>query len=253
MVTAGGVGTGFVLQLGNDNYFVTAKHVLFDVSGNFRSPTIEILSQDERVFDPQKWKYRILLKAVEKAQNLYVAPDHDICAFKISERVSDAQVKTAPGVVLMQRGPTGTKSIVEAAIVEFEDVAIGIDVYIYGYPLSLGLTDLKGRPQPEKVFDTDRPLVRRGIVGGLKLETRTIILDCPAFPGNSGGPVLQARSISATEQNHELIGVVSKFVPYLRPPAVRGGPPSYENSGYAVAVSIDVVISIIKDASAHRS
>ena len=75
MVTAGAsIGTGFELQLDGDNYFITAKHVLFDKSGDFLSPKIEILSQDEQVFSPQKWKFDVFLKAVGGAGNIYVAP-----------------------------------------------------------------------------------------------------------------------------------------------------------------------------------
>jgi hypothetical protein len=35
---------------------------------------------------------------------------------------------------------------------------------------------------------THRPLLRKDVLAGQNLQKRSLVLDCPSFPGNSGGP-----------------------------------------------------------------
>jgi hypothetical protein len=65
---------------------------------------------------------------------------------------------------------------------KFADVLISNDVYIFGYPSSVGHSGQ---------LDHTRPLLRKGIVAGKNEAKNTIILDCPVHQGNSGGLALQ--------------------------------------------------------------
>jgi hypothetical protein len=115
---------------------------------------------------------------------------------------------------------------------------------LFGYPTSLGFPQ---KPQ----FDSHRPLLRKGIVAGKNLQTRSIILDCPAYQGNSGGPVIQ---IEMDDKNFlmthfNIIGVVSQFIPFtdiwlnIRE---RYSNMTMLNSGYSIATPMDVVLEIAK-------
>src|SRR5690606_18808210 len=66
----------------------------------------------------------------------------------------------------------------------YNNIRIGTDVLIVGYPSSIGLLN---KPQ----YDYYKPLLRKGIVAGVYPHQRTFIIDSPVFGGNSGGPVLQ--------------------------------------------------------------
>lgn len=225
-------GTGFTLRYKGSIYFITAKHVLFN-GDKLSSTKFEVLMQDQDFFNNDVWIFNIDVEKLIAANNFYPSSGYDVCAFKFSEIVNETQVKTSPGVSLISKGPTQTISILEEGLLQIEDVAIGNDIYVYGYPTSLSIDADKYQ------FNPNKPLIKRGIVAGLNLDLKTIILDCSVYPGNSGGPVIQASWISAEEQKHELIGVVIQFVPYHKDEIMH-------NSGYSVAVSIDVVIDMIK-------
>lgn len=106
--------------------------------------------------------------------------------------------------------------------------------------MSLGVSSL---PQ----LDLARPLLRHGIVAAKNEALRTIIIDCPVYPGNSGGPVLEIEVDGAATHFHA-IGVVSEFVPAAE--RWINDPYGYENiylsnSGYSVVVPIDAVDEVI--------
>ena len=115
----------------------------------------------------------------------------------------------------------------------FDDVMVSNVVYIFGYPTSL--TKIP-------VLDIQIPLLRRGIVAGKNNRLKTIILDCPAFRGNSGGLVLQVED-QVFEQKFRAIGVISQFVPFYK------GKDFPENSGYSIAVPLDFLFEIIEKGS----
>ena len=115
------------------------------------------------------------------------------------------------------------------------------DVLLFGYPTSLGI---QGSPQ----LDNLRPLLRRGIVAGLNPRVQSIIIDCPSYPGNSGGPVVEAdrETFRAT---FSVIGVVSEFVPFAEKSVNYPIPyqnVNISNSGYTIVTPMDFVLELVK-------
>lgn len=92
-------------------------------------------------------------------------------------------------------------------------------------------------------IDPGRPLLRKGIVAGQNLDKRSIILDCPAYFGNSGGPVIEIDEVSIAERQYKMIGVVDQYVPYA-----EGGKTFaiMANSGYSVVTPMDFVLELVK-------
>lgn len=110
-----------------------------------------------------------------------------------------------------------------------KDVQVGNQVYVFGYPTSITSID--------PWLDIGLPLLRKGVVAGINNELEAIILDCPVFPGNSGGLVMEVERTSLTEARFRAIGVITNFVPYQRN--------WLQNSGYSVVVPMDFVEEIL--------
>jgi len=124
----------------------------------------------------------------------------------------------------------------------FADVLIANEIFIFGYPRSLGIKDI---PQ----FDYDRPLLRRGIVAGKNEKLKTIIIDCPAYGGNSGGIVVEVDK-QGLSRGFLVIGVLSQFVPFAEQWENKAhGYSNVEisNSGYSVIVPMDMVLELLPE------
>ena len=140
--------------------------------------------------------------------------------------VAGIAVSADPGTVIVSFGPEAVRT--------YEQVLVGNDAIVYGYPRSLGGLS------SDKQFDLDplRPLLRKGLVAGLNETKRTIILDCPAYPGNSGGPAVEIEP-DGFQRKFLVIGVVVEFVPW------RAANFPF-NSGYSVVEPMDGVLELIK-------
>jgi hypothetical protein len=91
-----------------------------------------------------------------------------------------------------------------------------------------------------------RPLLRKGIVAGLNPAKKSIVVDCPSYPGNSGGPVLQIER-QLTTSKFEIIGVVIEYVPFVEAVEVARTPgAALANSGYSIVAPMDFVLELIK-------
>jgi hypothetical protein len=144
-------------------------------------------------------------------------------------------------VTTLERASSGLLAISVSSVHRFAEVLVGNDVYIFGYPESIGVS---GIPQ----IDYERPLLRKGIVAGLNSKSRAIILDCAVYGGNSGGPVLQVEELDPVHRQFRLIGIVRQFVPYeenwlnLSQNYVNV---TRSNSGYSVAEPVDSLLELI--------
>ena len=142
---------------------------------------------------------------------------------------------------MIEKAPSGVLGVSLDTIKRFDEVLTANTVYVFGYPTSLGMKEI---PQ----IDPLRPLLRSGIIGGTNPSRKTIILDCPAYPGNSGGPVLEVEHVDLLNQRFRVIGVVSQFVPFAETwvnVTHKYQNLTVSNSGYAVAVSMDPVLELI--------
>jgi hypothetical protein len=125
-------------------------------------------------------------------------------------------------------------------ILSFSDVEAGGDLYIVGYPKSLGL---QGK------FDPDRPLFRKGMVAGKDKRYHRIIGDGAVYAGNSGGMVMELYIDNQGRPSGKLIGLVSEFIPYNDFLADANGnirSVDTKNSGYSVIVPADEILDLLK-------
>ena len=124
---------------------------------------------------------------------------------------------------------------------KFNQVLVGNDVLLFGYPVSLAL-------ERNPKIDFSRPLLRRGIVAGEDVPANSIILDCPSYQGDSGGPVIEV-DVTGFERRLWLIGVMNSFVPFkdvLKSERFGYENITVENSGYSVITPMDYVLELMK-------
>jgi hypothetical protein len=112
---------------------------------------------------------------------------------------------------------SGIVGVPQDLIKRFDDVLVSNRVLIFGYPSSIGLRH-GGPPGQRATMDTikdlaqldyARPLLRSGIVAGKNQARRTLVIDCPSYWGNSGGPVLEIEQADALTWNFRVMGVVT--------------------------------------------
>ena len=243
---AGG-GSGFFLQHSNKIFLVTAKHVIFDRT---KFPSLVLVATNATC---TTWSERtnisshftIDLAGSFTARETRGHPSRDVAVsyVGISEtngiRQSDFTKQaglTRPAIQLVIANDHTTL---------FKDVLVGSDIYTFGYPSSIGL---QGAPQ----VDQARPLVRRGIVADKDPGRRTLVLDSPAFKGNSGGPVLERGVTEFTGTNvqwhFKVIGVVVEFIPFEERWANNQfgyWNTTISNSGYSIAEPMDSVFEVV--------
>jgi len=233
----GGTGTGFYVNANKGMYFVTAKHVLFDMNtGALLDSVFDLLSYSKDLSDPTPNSLTVDT-AVAGMNAIIKHPSQDIAVMKVASEnpIDPNQVLMVPGVTTHTVAKLGFLGVALETIKRFDDVLVGNEAILLGYPTSLGLQTM-----PE--IDPRRPLLRKGIVAGTNPRTHSLILDCPAYYGNSGSPVIE---VDPQGFGHifKIIGVVIKFVPF----ADSGRTFSLvTNSGYSVATPMDYVLELIK-------
>lgn len=237
--------SGFYLRTAQAVYFVTAWHVLNDeTTGKLRFAEATLLSYARDPKDPGRNQLRLDLASLEKAGEIKSDPDRDVVAVRIATIQGSgpvAPITMDKAVKSVERAASGLLAISASSVHRFAEVLVGNDVYIFGYPESLGVKDV---PQ----IDYERPLLRKGIVAGLNPKSRVIILDCPVYGGNSGGPVLQVEELDPVHRQFRLIGIVRQFVPYeedwlnLSQKYVNV---TRSNSGYSVAEPVDSLLKLV--------
>ncbi len=242
-------GSGFYLNRDKDVYFVTARHVLFNQDKDnkikflIKSNTVTLLSYSNNLNIYQKIRISLDLSILENKGNLFFSQTSDVVVIRVFEGEL-ASLHPAPGVTVLET-PTdghGILGVDLGSIKKYVDVVESNEVFIFGYPTSLGL---KSIPQ----IEYDKPLLRGGIVAGKNDIQKTIILDCPVYPGNSGGPVIEVELIDLTTKRYQVIGVVSEFVPFtqewlnLKMGYINT---NIENSGYSIVVPMDFVFELLE-------
>lgn len=240
----GSQGSGFFLYAGCASFFVTARHVLFkEKSDELLDFDAEILSYPRNPIEKGTNKFTLDLRALKQNGALKRNLDHDVAVIMIGtdDKTGQRMMVPAKGVSIRQLAESGVLSVVEASIKRFSEVLTANQVFIFGYPTSLGLETI---PQ----IDYLRPLLRVGIVAGTNDHSKTIILDCPAYGGNSGGPVLEVEQGQSGARKFRPIGLVSQFVPafgrWVNEPDGATNTNVY-NSGYTVATPMDFVLELV--------
>lgn len=243
-------GSGFYFRKENKLYFVTARHVLFQedkktetlnmlwskalLTSYFTDPTTHASTQQMVALD---------LRALDAAKQLRAHPDRDIAIILLaasSQAGPGPLQQWSPGVTAPP-GEIKLRSISATNVKLFSDVLVGNEAFVFGYPRSIGLKEM---PQ----VDYNRPLLRKGIVAGKSDLLQTLVLDCPIYYGNSGGPILEAEQVSIDRWEFKLIGVAIEFVPFVEHwKSVEHGYTNvqFENSGYSIATPVDAILELL--------
>lgn len=239
----GGEGSGFYLNEGTALYLVTAGHVLFDGKA-LRAPRASLLSYSREGSENGKIRLSLDLARLDAEGRVQRSSTHDLVAVKISRSVGTAtgelhRAQLADGVQAIEVTSTGIVGIDISIMKPFAEVFVGNPIYIFGYPTSLGIL---ANPQIER----DKPLLRTGVVAGTNAKKNTLILDCPAYGGNSGGPVFEVDAKPLGGASFHLVGVIVEFVPF---DPTRSGKPPWQNSGYSIAAPTDEIRRLISESA----
>ena len=249
-----GTGTGFLISDSTNLYFVTARHIFMDPTKK-KSNILSVKEAKLTLYaeDPvtgEKTVYKINLEAALSSGLIMASPKEDVLIIKIAElegaEGDKVAVKYYKKVVQKLTKSVFLNFIPISVLEKYEDVNVGDEIFLLGYPASIGL---KMSPQ----FDYSRPLLRRGIIAGKYDPRKSLILDCPTYPGNSGGPVIVkivkiVKNITITE--YKLVGVVVEFIPYKEQWVnTRSMVVNIDifNSGYSVAVSASRILELLSE------
>lgn len=245
-------GSGFRFKYKEKNYVITAKHVLFNDNGELRGEILTVTSQspDKGITEPN-----IFEVALERAM-IHSSKKSDVAAILIGKNIKLQKddialkdIKVTPirptklaGENYLRSVSLGIGSFISADIEVtrgISEIRIANDVYLMGYPTSLGL-------QRNSYFDYSKPLIRKGIIAGINSEQNTFTIDCASYQGNSGGPIIE----HCEDNYYRLIGFVSKSIPYettwhSNRDQIKNT--EISNSGYSVCVPIDEVIDLLNN------
>jgi len=243
-------GSGFRMKYKNHNYLVTARHVLFTENQNLRAKRLIMTCQNANNIDEPM----ILGIDLEKAFCKY-DKTNDVAIIKLGEfkklYEKETPLKTdktkhkRPSVLIGESClseisiPKNLRivSLDKEATRGIHKIRIGNDVFLMGYPTSLGM-------KRNDDFDSSKPLLRKGIIAGVYNTKNTFIIDCPTYFGNSGGPIVEY----GEDDFYRIIGIVSKYIPFVTKwHSSREQITNTEltNSGYTVCVPIQAAFDLI--------
>lgn len=236
----GATGSGFFLNTETDTYFVTASHVLFDdASGKLNAKEATLISYSRDPKETKKNTITLSLTSLLASKRIHKHSTQDVTTVHIGS-LEEGLIKPVPEAIFAKGSP-GILGVGINNVKRFDSVLTANQIYVFGYPTSIGLKDI---PQ----IDPLHPLLRFGIIAGTNPARKTIILDCPSYPGNSGGPVLEVEDVDPFNRHFQVIGVVSQFVPFAETwvnITHRYQNLNLSNSGYTVAVPMDPVLELI--------
>jgi len=240
----GNFGSGFYLSTKDSTYLVTAKHVLFDPATNrLLDSRVALLSYSGDSTDLNPNRATLDMNILQANANIKPHATEDVVVvriFSLSSVGGRRMASPLPGVVVQSSSKTGIVGAdSDTTVLAFDQVIPGHEVIVFGYPDSLALEQLRQ-------LDPNRPLLRKGIVAGTIPERHSIILDCPVYFGNSGGPVLELDHVGF-QTKLRIIGVVNQYVPFVQ----AGGSQTFamqimSNSGYSIATPMDFVLELLK-------
>ena len=234
-------GSGILVRDSTDNIsLITAKHVLLDPKTKFSklhsdSALIQFYASD---FESDSANYIFIdLIKIQSEKLLKVDSTHDICVVKIAFVEESKVIKYNNGISRYGHPAKYTPYYIdEKTIISKKNLFLGEDIFIVGFPSSIGLKQI---PQ----FDYDKPLLKRGSVAGVSDKFDNFIIDCPVYHGNSGGPVFLERKDFNTYKLR-IIGVVSQFIPLYNQTLTKKDL-TVQHSSYAVIVPIEFGLKLL--------
>ncbi len=235
--------TGFLLNIDNINYLVTAAHTFYDEDdGELINENFKVFAYTDDINNNLIWEFSGNIPELEKHGNILTHDDQDVTVIRFALTTGELSAQVFKGITINSRQKDKVCTIPGTSIATVDKVKISCETYVLGYPSAIGLEDL---PQ----IDFERPLVKRGSVAGINFDKKTIILDCDIYKGNSGGPVLQGYQSGIGHYKMELIGMIVEFVPIenqLETTENISGVTTV-NSGYSIALSVDIIQETINN------
>jgi S1-C subfamily serine protease len=241
-------GSGFYLNTGDETYLVTAKHVIAvglpDPSNGNRIEipdlTVELLSYSKDLPIPSRVVLLLDFKTLQAGGNVKVHRTRDVAVIKVATTAKrddgSFQVNPITGAAVLETSRSGIAMAPMESIRKFDDVLVGNDAILYGYPASLGLPK---NPQ----FDALRPLLRKALIAGQDPQRRFLIIDGPVYKGNSGGPVVEI-DVDYPLTHYYVVGVLTQFIP-LTEQTPDQLVTIILNSGYSIAEPMDYVLELV--------
>lgn len=241
-------GSAFFLKDKNQIYLVTARHVLFKEIKIREKPSFRLINKNAKLIsypiytsDPCKLELSLKLNVLLKKGLIKHHNDYDVAIIKLGTcKEVEGKIMTTffDEVQVIQKCDPAFVVNDSQWIKKFDDILISNDVFIFGYPSVLGI--------PDTFYE--RPLIRKGIIAGKDFLKKIIILDCPSYPGNSGGPAFESERISQNQTTFEVIGIVIGFLPFEE--RWLNERFNYENiqisnSGYTIVMPIDMVLELL--------
>lgn len=247
-------GSGFRLKYKDSNLLITANHVIFDESGKPRCKELIVTCHSPELKFVKPFIFSIEIEEAVAKGKIFVSHKNDTTAIligtnkklydhKISLKTDSSILKRPTSIefenyITIESEPSGRiVSVDKEATRNLDDIKIANDVYLMGYPTSLGM-------KQDFLFDPTKPLLRKGIIAGINIEKKTFIIDCPAYYGNSGGPIVEA----CEDGFFRVIGFVSKFIPFItewKNSRERVINTDISNSGYSVCIPMDSIFELI--------
>jgi len=220
------LGTGFLVHTAESMILVTAAHVVRDKTTKQLAPGLQYRRTDTTT------DAVVPDAALSNTQGNWIASEwvfsesNDLAARRFGW--SD---KAPPAV-----------GFPESELLPAEAQSVGAPVLVLGFPAGL------------RTLDHQFPIARSGIIA--RREEHDLIIDAPAFPGNSGGPVVYVpplriqgdavlRIDSPLVPVEKLVGVVTAYVPFY-PKSVIGDVVA-ENSGLTIVVPASALGQLLSD------
>ncbi len=232
----GASGSAVFVKTESGIFLATAKHVFFDRDTKKRhsdTATLTSFSRDLSAIN----RLSLDFAALESNGSVAAHHTHDVAVVKIGLHTTDQRWKPVAGARIVSDAADLVYISGKESTKEYADVLIANDVFLFGYPSSIGMKHL---PQ----LDYDRPLLRKGIIAGKNDSSKTLILDCPVYHGNSGGPVIEV-----APPYLRLVGVVSEFVPVAETwlnTMHKYTNTTITNSGYSIAEPVDFIFELLE-------
>lgn len=243
-----GLASGFYFKTRSYTYFVTAKHVLFTDKLELKSKKATLRSYRPDLKMKAPIMNELDLSSLLKKDLIMRHKTHDVAVIKLCKSVGEKILCSDDIKFSAPKEGLAPIAVDHTAIRLYKDVQLANRVYMLGYPISLSMTHPLIRLDVLSQLDYRKPLLRSGIVAGKNSKLKTIIVDCPSYKGNSGGPVMEIVQ-TETSRYALIIGVVSRFLPYIetwKSDRHNYVHPEIRNSGYSILMPMDVVLELIE-------
>ena len=253
------IGTGFFVVRNNMLYLVTARHVFYEkdslshsIKYNLKHAKVEMITYDGLSTELRKSVSMIDLSQAFESGRIKFHLWKDVCLVELGaiEFKSESRATFSAAKFFNREMGAGLSGFFDADILKLNQVTLGSDAIMYGYPTYLeieGLTD--------NIYEFDKLLIRKGVIAGISQKFQNIIIDGASFYGNSGSPVIEVvpsfevdGEYLTYKTDHKLIGLVSSFIPFVFEDNISTSvPPNLDisNSGYSVVVPAEFILELI--------